>query len=361
MPKFYSVESKHGEPSRTGILLVNLGTPDSPSVSDVRRYLREFLWDPRVVEAPRPVWWMVLNGIILTTRPARSAKAYAKIWTENGSPLLHLSQQLTSALDDECRQQGLEWDVRLAMRYGQPSIESVMQNMWKDGIRRILVVPLYPQYSATTTATVFDEVTRVAQKWRFIPELRFINSYHDFKPYIHALAQSVQEYWSNHEKPEKLVMSFHGIPQEYFDSGDPYFCHCQKTARLLAEKLGLSKDDWMVTFQSRLGPKKWLQPYTDHTLTELAKSGVKNIQVICPGFSVDCLETLEEIAMENKDTFLEAGGETYEYIPCLNHSSDHVECIKLLADKHLKGWESNSMDSEMKASRERAIDMGAKQ
>ncbi|MFZ1574298.1 MAG: ferrochelatase [Chromatiaceae bacterium] len=326
----------HGQVARTGILLANLGTPDAPDRVSVRRYLKEFLWDPRVVEMSRPLWWLILNSIILNTRPQRSAHAYASVWSEEGSPLLAISkaqhQRLAETLGPDIR-------VELAMRYGRPAIASGLEALRRAGARRILVLPLYPQYSGTTTASVFDTVTAEIRRWRWIPELRFVNQYHDDAGYIQALADSVHTFQEANGRPDQLIMSFHGLPQTYFDAGDPYYCHCQKTARLLAESLQLSSTDYRVTFQSRLGVKAWLKPYTDETLKALPAQGVRRVQVLCPGFSADCLETLEEVAMENRDYFLEAGGESYQYIPCLNDGAGHINFLRDLIERHLQGWE----------------------
>jgi ferrochelatase len=350
----------HEQPDRTGVLLVNLGTPDGPDRASVRRYLKEFLWDPRVVEIPRPIWWLVLNLVILNTRPGRSAAAYSKIWTEQGSPLMAISRAQETALRHALNERfGEQVCVALAMRYGSPSIESGLQELREQGARRVLVLPLYPQYSATTTASIFDEVTRQLRDWRWLPELRFINHYHDEPAYISALADSVRQWRHEHGSTDKLLLSFHGIPQEYFDKGDPYFCECQKTGRLLAESLGLQEDQWLLTFQSRLGPKQWLQPYTDKTLEHLGGEGVKSVQVMCPGFSADCLETLEEIAMENRDTFLGAGGERYEYIPCLNDQQAHIDMLSGLVEKHLSGWTLEGEDPLVVV--ERARKLGARE
>lgn len=335
----------HEQAGYTGILLVNLGTPDSATRPAVRRYLKEFLWDPRVVEMARPIWWAVLNLIVLNTRPSRAAHAYSKIWTDQGSPLLCLSKRQCEALDQKIKPL---WHghvkVALAMRYGSPSVASGLRQLEQAGVSRILVFPLYPQYSATTTASVFDAVTAELQRWRMIPEMRFINSYHDHPAYIDALAQSVRNHWQEHGRADCLLMSFHGIPEDYFHGGDPYFCHCQKTARLLSEALELSDSEYKVSFQSRLGPKQWLQPYTDHTLQQMAERGVESVQIICPGFSVDCLETLEEVAMENQQVFLDAGGKSYAYIPCLNDSPDHIEAMIKILEPHLSQWVSEPRD-----------------
>ena len=322
-----------------GVLLVNLGTPDSPSVKDVRKYLKEFLWDPRVVELARPVWWLVLNLIILNTRPIRSARAYAKVWTAAGSPLMVISRQQHTALQQAFDQlPDASVKVALAMRYGKPSIATGLQELRDAGVQRVLVLPLYPQYSATTTASVVDAVADELRHWRDLPELRFVNDYYRHPAYIRALADSVRSYRSEHGEPDRLLMSFHGIPQEYVDAGDPYADQCEETARLLAQELELPAEHWQLSFQSRLGPKQWLRPYTDHTLQALANDGIKNVHVICPGFSVDCLETLEEVAMENRDIFLGAGGEQYGYIACLNDQASHIQLFSELVLQHTQGW-----------------------
>ena len=330
----------HANPRRPGVLLVNLGTPDAPDRASVRRYLKEFLWDPRVVEVPRVVWWFVLNGLILNTRPGRSSKAYQKVWTDEGSPLLTISQRQRSALADALQARfGREVPVALGMRYGRPSIAGALQELRDQHVDRVVVLPLYPQYSATTTASIFDAVTAELRRWRWIPELRFINHYHDHPLYIDALADSVRRHRAEHGGADMLLMSFHGIPQEYFHKGDPYYCECQKTGRLLAERLGLNRDQWKISFQSRLGPKQWLEPYTDRTLDALPGDGVRSVQVICPGFAADCLETLEEIAIENRDVFQQAGGERYDYIACLNDQPRHVDMLAALLADHMQGWD----------------------
>ena len=342
---------RHEQTAQMGILLVNLGTPDAPDAASVRRYLKEFLWDPRVVEVPRPLWWLVLNGVILNTRPRRSAKAYKKVWTDEGSPLLVISQRQRDALAKEMQTRfGCEVPIALGMRYGSPSIQSALEELRAADARRILVLPLYPQYSATTTASIFDAVTRELQQWRWIPELRFVNHYHDEPAYIAALADSVRNHREDFGDAERLLLSFHGIPEEYFHKGDPYYCECQKTGRLLAEALDLQPEQWQLSFQSRLGNKPWLHPYTDHTLESLAQNGVKSIQVMCPGFSADCLETLEEVAMENRDIFMEAGGERYEYIPCLNDEPQHISMLAKLAEQHMLGW-GPSLDDPLEVRR----------
>jgi len=321
--------------SSIGLLLVNLGTPDSPSRADVRRYLKEFLSDPRVVEGSRIAWWLVLNGIILNTRPKKSSAAYQKIWTSDGSPLLYFTQRQRDALQ---QQLGAQVKVVMAMRYGNPSIAAGLNELKQAGCSRILLFPLYPQYSATTTGSVFDAVSNELQQWRWIPELRMINQYYDHPDYINALADSVRAFQKENGTPDKLLMSFHGLPRSYTEAGDPYASQCEQTAALLGDELALETSRWLLTYQSRVGPREWLQPYTDETLKQLPGQGIKNIQVICPGFAVDCLETLEEIAMQNRDIFLSAGGEKYDYIPCLNDDPAHIETLAKLAHQYLGGW-----------------------
>lgn len=325
-----------------GILLVNLGTPDAPDKTSVRRYLAEFLSDRRVVERHPAIWKPILHSIILRTRPKRSAAAYQKIWEQDGSPLLLISQQqqqaLQQQLDDDSGDARDGYRVVLAMRYGSPSIADGLQQLRDHNARKILVLPLYPQYSATTTASIFDEVTAQLREWRWIPEMRFINSYATEPAYIDALADSITTSWNQHKRSQKLLLSFHGIPQEYVDKGDPYAEESRHSAAMLADKLALPDDQWLLTYQSRLGPTQWLQPYTDVTVEELAASGIESLDVVCPGFSVDCLETLEEIAMENRDNFIRAGGKTFHYIAALNDDSTHITMMKQLVFKHTRGW-----------------------
>lgn len=330
---------RHDQDDCTGVLVVNLGTTAEPTPAAVRRYLAEFLWDPRVIEIARPLWWLILHGVILRFRPAKVARAYQSIWTEQGSPLLAISERLTNALQQRLGERvSQRVEVALAMRYGEPSIEKVLQVLRERGMRRLLVVPMYPHYSATTTASVFDEVARVLQSWRWLPELRFIQHYHDDPHYIRALADSVRRHWENRPRPEKLLMSFHGIPKRYFLAGDPYHCECQKTARLLAEELGLNSDQWQLTFQSRVGREEWLKPYTDKTLAAWGKQKMSAVDVICPGFSVDCLETLEEIDQQNRELFQARGGGDFSYIPALNDSPAQLELLSELIGAHLRGW-----------------------
>ncbi len=319
-----------------GVLLVNLGTPAAPDRASVRRYLAEFLSDPRVVELWRPAWLALLYGIILNTRPAKSARAYASVWDEDGSPLLAVSRRQAAALSAELAADGVR--VVLAMRYGRPAIREGIEQLLGAGVTRLLVLPLYPQYSATTTASVFDAVAAELSRTRRIPELRLVNEYHLDEAYLAALAASVRRYQAEHGQPDCLLMSFHGIPAEYAEAGDPYGEQCRATARALATRLGLADDDYRLSFQSRLGPKQWLSPYTDDTVRALAADGVRHLQVVCPGFSADCLETLEEVAVENREYFLAAGGQCYQYIPCLNDQADHVAMMRQLVARHSLGW-----------------------
>jgi len=348
----------HGQASRTAIVYCNLGTPDAPTASALRRYLAEFLSDPRVVEIPRFLWLLILHGIILRVRPAKSAQKYASIWTADGSPLKVWSQRQADALHQVWASKGVQ--VRLAMRYGSPAVAHVLEQLKLDGVNRVLVMPAYPQYSATTTASVFDAVYTWAQRTRRVPELRFVNNYHDHPGYIAALADSIQRHWQAHGRNELLVMSFHGVPERTLKLGDPYHCECHKTARLLAHALGLSKEKYRVCFQSRFGKAKWLEPYTEPTVRELARSGVKSLDIVCPGFVCDCLETLEEIAMEVKEAFLEEGGQSYDYIPCLNDNPVWLQALEQISANHLSGWPLHSApDDQAQASRQAALAMGA--
>lgn len=304
----------------TGILLVNLGTPDAPTAKALRRYLGEFLWDRRVTELPRWFWWFVLHGVILRIRPASSARLYEKVWTENGSPLLSISKLQAQALQKTL---GEEFKVVLAMRYGNPSIASGLEELCN--VERIIVLPLYPQYASATTGSSFDAIADVLKTWRRVPDLKFISHYHENSAYINALIVQIKAYWNEHGIPDKLLFSFHGIPQRFVSAGDPYADQCHKTAKLVA--LGLDIENWEVVFQSRFGREKWLEPYADHRLIALGKEGIKRVDVVCPGFSADCLETLDEIDRENRDIFLEAGGEEFHYIPALNDSEEHIEAL----------------------------------
>ncbi len=331
---------EHEDQCRTGILLTNLGTPDAPTPKALKRYLKEFLWDPRVVEEPRWKWWLILNAVILNIRPSRSAKSYQSVWTDKGSPLMvhSLDQQagLQKLLGESVGSEHVH--VELAMRYGNPSIAAGLQALREKGCSRVLVFPLYPQYSASTTASTFDAVADEFKQWRRVPELRMISSYHDHPAYIDALATSVRKHWETHGRADRLLMSFHGIPQRYFDNGDPYPCMCSKTGRLLAEALELKEGEWFVAFQSRFGREKWITPYTDETLKTWAAEGIGRVDVICPGFSADCLETIEEISVENRDYFMEAGGKSFHYIPALNSDVTHIKALADILKPHLEGW-----------------------
>jgi ferrochelatase len=354
---------RHGETARTGVLYCNLGTPDSPTTADVRRFLAEFLSDPRVVEIPRIIWMLILHGIILRFRPAKSAAKYASIWTPQGSPLKVWTEKQAKLLQGWLAQRGHLVPVRYAMRYGQTSIASQLDAFKAEGVTRVLVLPAYPQYSATTTASLFDAVYAWASRSRAIPELRFVNHYHDAPPYIAALAASIRLYWQKNGRPDQLVMSFHGVPERTLHLGDPYHCECFKTARLLADALGLDKNQFKVTFQSRLGRAKWLEPYTEPTLIALGKSGVKRVDVVCPGFTSDCLETLEEIAMEGRAAFLMAGGQAFHYIPCLNDDPQWITALCEVTQQHLAGWPTLGAPdaSELAASCAAARALGAHQ
>jgi len=342
----------HQQEDKIGILLVNLGTPDAPTAKALRKYLGEFLWDPRVVEIPRPLWWLILHGIILRIRPAKSAKNYAEVWTDQGSPLLthslaqrdHLQQQL-----------GASFVVEIGMRYGNPSIASAIDKLCERGARKVLALPLYPQYCGATTASTFDAIAKDFKGRRWLPEFRFISHYHDFTPYIQACCDAIRAHWNSHGKAEKLVLSYHGVPRFYLDKGDPYFCECQKTSRLIAENLGLNRDDYVTTFQSRFGKAEWLQPYTDKTLQNLPATGTRSVDVFCPGFSADCLETLEEIAVENKGYFLTAGGEHFHYIAALNTNEAHINALKTLITEHTQGWQLSSESTDKRAIRAQAF------
>ena len=330
-----------GQPERTAVLLCNLGTPDAPTSAAVRRYLAEFLSDPRVVEIPRLAWLPILHGIILRTRPAKSAAKYASIWHEkDDSPLQFWTGRQAVLLRGWLGEAGRNVLVRHAMRYGQPSVASQLDALKAEGATRILVLPLYPQYSGTTTASVLDAVYAWAGTQRHIPELRFVNRYHDDAGYIEALAQGVLAHWKTNGRGQKLLMSFHGVPERTATLGDPYRHEALATAGLLAARLQLAEEQYAVTFQSRFGKAKWLEPYTEPTLVELARQGVAHVDVICPGFSCDCLETLEEISQEARAAFLHAGGQRFEYIACLNDSPAWITALRHIAERHLAGWPS---------------------
>jgi protoporphyrin/coproporphyrin ferrochelatase len=361
----YAHGSANQYQSTTAVLLCNLGTPDAPTAPALRRYLGEFLSDHRVVEIPKPIWWLILHGIILRFRPAKSARKYESIWIApdkegrgGGSPLKVWSEKNALLLQGSLAQRGHRVRVLLGMRYGNPSIPSQLDALKKEGFKRILILPLYPQYSGTTSASVFDAVYTWASKVRTVPELRFVNHYHDHPGFIEALAQRVRGHWQINGRAEQLVMSFHGVPERTLHLGDIYHCECYKTARLLAEKLGLQKEQYKVTFQSRFGKAKWLEPYTEPTLIEMAQKGVKSVEVMCPGFPVDCLETLEEISMEAKEAFLHAGGKEFAYIPCLNDSQAWITALADVAEQHLQGWDTRSTPNAQELSLQKQLAAG---
>jgi ferrochelatase len=340
----------HSQGDKVGVLITNLGTPDAPKKAELKRYLKEFLSDPRVVEIPRFLWWMILNLVILNVRPKRSAHAYSTVWTERGSPLMFHTQDQTNALRDNLQQQyGDNIVVEFAMRYGSPSVDSVLDKMLQQGVRKLLVLPLYPQYCASTTASTFDAIASSFSKRRWIPELRFITHYHDNPDYIKAVADKIKTHWQKNGRADKLVFSYHGIPKRYLLNGDPYHCECHKTSRLIATELGLKENEHFTSFQSRFGREEWLKPYTDHSLKAFPAQGIKSVQIVCPGFSADCLETIEEIGEENRDYFLEAGGERYEYISALNAEQGHILALSKLLESHLQGWSITSENTELRS------------
>ena len=358
----------HSNIAKTGILLLNLGTPDAPTKQAVKPYLKQFLSDPRVVEIPRALWWLILNGIILQTRPKKSAEKYASIWDKReGSPLrFHTEKQaklLQGWLGEHVKSPFI---VDYAMRYGNPSVASALTRMSEQGCDRILTIPLYPQYAASSTASAMDAVYQYLMTKRNQPALRTIKHYHDDAGYIAALTNNVQNYWMQNGRPDILIMSFHGVPRYTLEKGDPYHCECHKTGRLLAESLGLSSNQYRVTFQSRFGRAEWIKPYTATTLAELGHAKTRRVDVVCPGFVADCLETLEEIAMEVKAEFINAGGDEFHYIPALNENSAWINALGELALKHLGDWVSPVWDSPAvkqtaASSQQRAIALGAKQ
>lgn len=352
-------EFSHYQADRIGVLLTNLGTPDEPTPKALRRYLKQFLWDPRVVEVPRPVWWAVLNLIILNIRPKRSAKAYQTVWTDEGSPLLIHTRNQAEAVRTRFQSQfGERVVVEFAMRYGNPSIDSVLDRMQAQGVRKLLVLPLYPQYSASTTGSTFDALAQDFTQRRWIPDLRFVRGYADDKGYIDAMAERIERHWSDKGRSDLLLFSYHGVPKRYLLSGDPYHCECHKTSRLLAERLGLKQSEYKTTFQSRFGREEWLKPYTDETLKALPEAGVSSVQVFCPGFSSDCLETIEEIGEENREYFLEAGGERFEYISALNAEAEHIDALENIIKAEIGHWLDRPQD-DAQARGDRAVAMGA--
>ena len=329
---------RHGSKSHLGVLITNLGTPDRPNSNSLKKYLKEFLSDPRVIELPKILWQTILRGIILKTRPRKVSKLYKSIWTKKGSPLLVTLENQKKGIAKIINKKKNKIKIVASMRYGNPSIKEGLDKLKKMGCRKILIFPLYPQYCAATTGSTFDKVTEILRKWRWIPEVRFINGYYDDPLYVNALAESIKKSWKKYGKTQKLVFSYHGIPKKYLLKGDPYHCFCHKTTRLIVEKMNLKEEEYITTFQSRFGPDEWLKPYTDKTLEELPKKGIKKIHILSPGFSSDCLETIEELEQENKKIFLDAGGEKYCYIPCLNNSPEHLKLLTNQILKHINYW-----------------------
>ncbi|MGO2414539.1 MAG: ferrochelatase [Cobetia crustatorum] len=327
-------------PPRFGVMLVNLGTPDAPTPKAVRRYLGEFLGDVRVIDLPRLLWLPILHGLVLTTRPKKVAEAYASVWTEDGSPLMAIGKRQRAALEARLAESlGEDIPVELAMTYGNPRMEEVGRKLAKRGADHILVLPLYPQFSRTTTAAVFDRLARALQPCPHLPELRFVRDYHDHPDYISALADSVRQHWATEGRHGKrLLMSYHGIPKRYATAGDPYPRQCERTSQLLAEALELSEDEWAMTYQSRFGKAEWLQPYTDMTLKAWGAEGLESVDVISPAFAADCLETLEELEEENRGYFTEAGGGDFRYIAALNDRPEHIDLLEALCLQHSQGW-----------------------
>ena len=353
-------EYTHGQQTRTGVLLVNLGTPEAPTAGALRPYLKQFLSDPRVVEIPRAIWWLILNGIILNTRPKKSAEKYASIWTADGSPLkVHTEKQAKLLKGWLGEHVASPMQVEYAMRYGTPSIPDTLARMKAQGCDRILMLPAYPQYAASSTATAHDMAFAWLQGVRNQPALRTVKHYHDHPGYIQALASNIRDYWQMHGRPDVLLMSFHGVPRYTLDKGDPYHCECQKTGRLLTEALGLEAHQARLSFQSRFGRAEWLQPYTDKTLEALGREGVGRVDIVAPGFTADCLETLEELAMEGRETFLTAGGKDFHYIPALNEHPRWIDALGQIALENLGGWVSENWDREADASRREASRLAA--
>lgn len=359
----YSTEPSytHGTPEKTAVLLINLGTPNAPTAQAVRPYLKEFLSDSRVIEIPKPIWWLILNGIILNVRPKKSAAKYASIWMPEGSPLKVYTERQTALLNEHlhARVEGSPVVVEYAMRYGNPSVASVLDKLKAQNCQRILLLPMYPQYAASSSATAIDAVLKPLLQMRNMPALRTIKHFHDDAGYIKATAQNIRDYWTLHGQPEKLVMSFHGVPRYTLEKGDPYHCECLKSGRLIAEELGLSKEQYIVSFQSRFGKAEWVKPYTTATLKELGQKKTKRVDVVCPGFVADCLETLEEIAQEGKEDFQHAGGGEYHYIACLNERPDWIAAMSDLVMANLQGWLTKPNAAQLEQSRLNALSLGA--
>lgn len=350
----------HNQADKIGVLVTNLGTPQAPTKQALKPYLKQFLSDPRVVEVPKLIWWFILNGVILNLRPKRSAAAYATVWSDEGSPLMvHTRNQATGLAKRFSETWGNDVIVEFAMRYGQPSVDGAIEALLNAGARKIVVLPLYPQYCASTTGSTFDAIAHDFVKRRWLPELRFINQYVDHAPYIQCIADSIKSHWESHGRADKLLFSYHGIPKRYLLNGDPYHCQCHKTTRLVAQALGLGKDEYMTTFQSRFGREEWLKPYTDETLKSFPSEGVKSVQVICPGFSSDCLETIEEIGEENREYFMENGGQKYEYIASLNSDDAHLDMLFELLQSNMQGWETKHSEDGFTQRDQRAKEMGS--
>lgn len=360
---------EHGTQPKTGVLLINLGTPDEPTPGAVRRYLKEFLSDSRVVEIPRLIWWLILHGIILNTRPARTAKKYASIWMKEGSPLKVYTERQTQLLRGYLGERiKSPLAVTYAMRYGNPSLAKAIAELKARHCNRILVLPLYPQYASSTTGAAMDAIGEELKRHRNVPGIRFVRNFHDHPAYIDAIVKNVLAYWMKAGRPnfatDKMLMTFHGLPRFHLDKGDPYHCECHKTARLIAEQFDLKKDQYLVTFQSRFGKAEWLKPYTGETLAALGRAGVKRVDTICPGFAADCLETLEEIAIEGKTTFLQSGGREFNYIPTTNDTQPWINALMTIAMQNLGGWVSADWDktaaeAELTAGAQRAKALGA--
>ncbi|MEE8526559.1 MAG: ferrochelatase [Thermoanaerobaculia bacterium] len=367
--RFTAPDFEHGESPAVGVLLANIGTPQAPTAKALRPYLRQFLSDPRVIELPRWQWLPILYLLVLTFRPRRSAKLYAKIWTAEGSPLLVIARRQAAAVEKLLNAEvGSPLHVTLGMGYGKPSMAEALGRLRRGGCRKILVLPLFPQYSGTSSAAIFDALFAELATWRWIPELRTIQAYHDDRGYIRALASSIREVWTPAGgQPDQLLFSFHGVPLRYIQNGDPYHCQCHKTGRLVAEELELDEGRYAVTFQSHFGSEEWIKPATDVTVRAMARSGVRSLDVVCPGFSADCLETLEEIAIQNREFFEQNGGEQFRFIPCLNDRPDHVRALADLILRHLQGWieprqawDGTKAADAAAASRERAENLGAR-
>jgi len=358
-------EYRHDTVAKTAILLINLGTPDAPTPRAVRRYLEQFLSDPRVIEIPRALWLPILHGLVLNSRPKKSARKYAGIWSSEGSPLrVHTERQARLLRGYFESQIPMPLTVDFAMRYGEPSIAGTLARLKSAGCERVLVFPMYPQYAASTTASALDQVAEFLRRTRNVPEIRLVKHFHDHPSYIGALASLVQEHWRQSGRPDKLVMSFHGLPRFTLARGDPYHCECHKTARLLAERLELAESHWQIAFQSRFGRAKWMEPYTASTLADYGRHGVRRVDVICPGFVADCLETLEEIGVEGRKIFLGAGGREFHLLPCLNERDDWIRALADIARQHLADWVIESWNPQLEKnraedSRRRALARGA--